>query len=155
MHTPTRRIFTALALAVALAAQADAPPAPVPSVEDGQVVVFKDVKWSPLKIPEGAPITPGIMVSRVAGDGQTGPSLAYAKYPPGYVFPAHTHSFAEYTVSISGTTHFTMNGKTYTLTSGSYVVIPPKTVHSVTCAAGAECVTLIRRAGATDYQWVK
>ena len=155
MHKPTRRILTALGLAVAVAARADAPPAPVPSMEDAQVVVFKDLKWSPLKIPDGAPIQPGIMVSRIAADAQSGASLAYAKYPAGYVFPPHSHSFAEYTVSISGTTQFTMNGKTTTLTSGSYVVIPAKTVHSVTCVAGAECVTLIRRAGPTDYTWVK
>jgi len=154
MHKKTQGTFAALLLFVALAARADAPP-PLPSVDDGQVVNMTDVKWAAFKPPEGSPIAPGITVSGVAGNAQTGPSVAYAKYPPGYAFPAHWHSFTEYTVLIKGTEQFTVGGKTYTLTAGAYVVIPPKAVHSVTCTKDSECIYLIRRAGAVDYHFEK
>lgn len=48
---------------------------------------------------------------------------------------------------IAGKLNFVLEGKPHALVPGSYIVIPPKTVHSATCAAGAECVLLTRRAG--------
>jgi len=157
MHTLTRRSLTALALAATLAARADAPP-PVPSPSDPLVIQLKDAQWTPLKVadaPAGVVIPPGIMVWRLAADPQTGASLAYAKFPPGSVFPMHWHSHPEYTVLVSGSQRFTMDGKTYDLVPGGYVAIPAKTLHSVTCNAGAECITLIRRGGPVDYHFEK
>ena len=75
--------------------------------------------------------------------------------PPGYTFPMHWHSAAEYTSVISGKAQFTVNGKTYDLEPGSYIVIPAKAHHMAKCAPGAECVLLTRRAGPADYNWVK
>ena len=48
-----------------------------------------------------------------------------------------------------------MSRKPHQLVPGSYIVIPPKTVHSAACAEGAECVLLTRRSGPTDYNFVK
>ncbi len=70
---------------------------------------------------------------QIAVDPKTGGLVAYAKFPPGYVFPQHWHSHTEYTVLLSGKASFTLDGKTHELIPGSYVVIPAKAHDSVTC----------------------
>jgi quercetin dioxygenase-like cupin family protein len=153
MHKLTRLTLLALA-STAASARADAP-AGLPPVDSGQAVIFSDVKWTPFRVPEGAPIPAGLMVSRVAGDAQTGPSVSYVKFPAGYAFPAHWHSFTEYSVVISGILQSSVNGKATALPPGSYFVLPAKTVHQTTCQPGQECVVLVRRAGPTDYHFEK
>ncbi len=71
------------------------------------------------------------------------------------MFPTHWHSATEHTVLITGKASFTVGGKTHQLVPGSYLVVRPKTEHGVTCGQGAECVLLTRRAGPTDYHFVK
>ena len=93
--------------------------------------------------------------SPIAVDPNTGGSVGYAKFPPGFVFPTHWHSATEYTVLISGKASFTVAGKTHQLVPGSYLVVPPKTEHGVTCSQGADCVLLTRRGGPTDYHFVR
>jgi mannose-6-phosphate isomerase-like protein (cupin superfamily) len=85
-------------------------------------VHVKDAKWAAPKAPE---IPPGVMGSPIASD-PNGPNIGYAKFAPGYTFPMHWHSFTEYTVLISGKGQFTVNGKTYDLEPGSYIVIPAR-----------------------------
>jgi len=142
------RLPLLLALPAALAFAADNKP---PAMDDQQVVHVKDAKWTPPKAPE---IPPGAMGSPIAADPGAG-NIGYAKFAPGYTFPMHWHSFAEYTVLISGKSQFTVNGKTYELDPGSYIVIPAKAHHMAKCAPGAECILLTRRAGPADYNWVK
>jgi len=147
MHRPVQlSILVAVLPVVAIAA--DSKP---PSTEDGQVAHVKDAKWNPPKLP----IPPGAMGSPIAVDPVSGGSIGYAKFTPGYAFPKHWHSATEYTTVISGKARFTVEGKSYDLEPGSYIVIQPKAHHEVTCAPGAECVLLTRRAGPTDYNWVK
>ncbi len=67
----------------------------------------------------------------------------------------HWHSATEYSTLISGKAQFTVAGKASELEPGSYIVIPPKAPHMLKCMPGAECVVLTRRAGPTDYTWVK
>ena len=82
-------------------------------------------------------------------------ATAYAKTPAGAGLPAHWHSFAEYTVLLSGKGTLLLDGKTHQASPGSYFVIPAKVVHQFTCAQGAECLLLTRRAGPADYNFVK
>src|SRR2546421_3402235 len=107
-------------LLLGTAALADAPKPP--STEDAQVAHVADAKWAPPKSPE---IPPGAVASPIAVDPSTGGSIAYAKFPGGYKFPAHWHSATEYTALISGKLNFTLDGKPHQLVPGSYIVIPP------------------------------
>jgi quercetin dioxygenase-like cupin family protein len=149
--TRTTKSLAVLAVLTSAVAIADAPAKP-PSPEQALVALLKDAKWV---APTAPGIPAGVMVSPVAVDPQTGASIGYAKFPPGYVFPSHWHSQTEYSTVISGKPRFTVEGKTYDLTAGSYIVIPAKAHHSLSCPADAECVVLTRRAGPTDYNWDK
>jgi quercetin dioxygenase-like cupin family protein len=150
MQNPMIR-FAIVALVFAAVARADSP-ATKPGMDDGQVAHLSALNWVAPKAPE---IPKGAMVAGVAGDPATGPSVAYAKFPAGFAFPAHSHSATEYTVLISGKATFTVDGKSSELVPGSYIVIPAKAPHYLVCGAGAECVVITRRAGAQDYNWIK
>jgi len=147
MHRPLR-LSLVVVLPAALALAADNKP---PTMDEQQVAHLKDAKFAAPKLPE---IPPGAMGAPIASD-PNGPNVGYAKFKPGYTFPMHWHSFTEYTVLLSGKGEFTVNGKTYELEPGSYIVIPAKAHHMAKCAAGAECILLTRRAGPADYNWVK
>jgi len=148
MHKRATLLFTFFLTA---AAYAQAPAAKPPSSEDALVVNLADAKWA---APSVQGIPPGLLASPIGVDPKTGGPIGYAKFPPGYVFPQHWHSHTEYAVLISGKVTFTMDGKAYELSPGSYVVIPPKAHHGVTCAKGSECIILSRRAGPLDYNFV-
>ncbi len=140
----------AIALLLASAAQADAPKLPAPDemlAADPTAMTFKPVKL------EGMP--PGAAAAPIAVDPVSKASVAYAKLPAGYTLPMHWHSHAKYSAFISGSGVFTMDGKPYELVPGSYVVIPAKVKHMLKCGAGSDCLILTRRAGPTDYNWVK
>ncbi|MGZ6081332.1 MAG: cupin domain-containing protein [Myxococcaceae bacterium] len=143
------RLSLLVVLPAALALAADGKP---PTMDEMQVAHVKDAKWTAPKAPE---IPPGAMASPIAADPAPGGSIGYAKFPPGYAFPMHWHSATEFTSVVSGTLKFTVDGKAYDLQPGSYIVIPPKAHHKVTCGPAAECILLTRRAGPTDYNWVK
>src|SRR5258708_1628963 len=140
----------ALVLLFAAIARADAPKPP--SSEEALVAHVAEAKWAPPKQPE---IPPGAMASPIAADPASGAPIGYAKFPGGYTFPPHWHSFNEYTVLVTGKLAFTVGGKSYDLLPGSSIVIPAKAPHKAACAAGADCVLLTRRAGPADYHFVK
>ena len=150
MHTHLPRT---LGLLLVLGGAASAQPtSAVPSLDDTLLIVdFKDAKWTPSTL-VGVP--PGILNWPVAGDPKTGPAINYAKYPTGYAFPMHWHSYAEYTVVLSGSVHYVADGKPADAIAGSFVIFPAKVRHQVTCKAGP-CVFVIRRAGPTDYHFEK
>lgn len=137
-------------LVAAAAVHAEAPR--LPSTEDAFAAHLADAKWTAPKAPE---IPVGVLVSPAALEPGSGASVGYAKFPAGYLFPMHWHSAAEYSVLLSGKATFTLEGKEHTMLPGSYIVIPAKAPHQLRCAPGAECVVLTRRAGPTDYHWVK
>jgi quercetin dioxygenase-like cupin family protein len=148
MHERATLLFTFFLAAVAYA---QAPATKPPSSEDALVANLAGAKWVAPKVPE---IPLGVMISPIGVDPKTDGAIGYAKFPPGYVFPQHWHSHTEYTVLLSGKASFTLDGKTHELMPGSYVVIPAKAHHGVTCGQGSECVLLTRRAGPTDYHFV-
>jgi len=137
-------------LLLALAALADAPKPR--STEEMQMNDPQEAKFTPAQVP-GLP--PGPTVSPIAVDPSSKGSIAYARIPAKYHFPLHWHSYTEYTALISGSASFVLDGKPYELVPGSYFVIPPKTQHELTCGAAADCLLLTRRAGPTDYNFVK
>lgn len=147
MHRPLR-LSLLVVLPAALVFAADNKP---PAMDDQIAVNLKDAKWAAPKLPE---IPPGVMGSPIAAD-PGGGNIGYAKFTPGFTFPMHWHSAAEYTSVISGKAQFTVNGKTYDLEPGGYIVIPAKAHHTAKCGSGAECILLTRRAGPVDYNWVK
>jgi quercetin dioxygenase-like cupin family protein len=123
-----------------------------PGMDEGQVTYLKDAKWVAASTP-GIPA--GVWLSPVAGDAKTGPSVAYAKFAAGFVFPAHWHSHAESIVFLSGKGHMVIDGKDHDLIPGTYLVVPAKATHQLSCGSEGECVILSRRAGPTDYHFVK
>jgi quercetin dioxygenase-like cupin family protein len=141
-------VFSLLVTAVVLA---QAPAAKPPGLDDAQVVSPKDAKWVAAK----APIPAGVMVSPIAADAAPGGSMGYAKYAPGASIPEHWHSAGEYTTVLAGNMKINLDGKTYEMGPGSYVAIPAKTKHQVTCLPGNECMVITRRSGPVDYNWVK
>jgi quercetin dioxygenase-like cupin family protein len=144
----TDRWLTLLVVVTSAGALADGPA--LPSPEAALVANLASAVWKPAP----KPVPEGVQVSPIAVDPETKASLAYARFPPGLKFPVHTHSHAEYTVLVSGQATFTVEGVVHELRAGSYLVIPAKVKHGVTCGAGSECILLTRRAGPTDYQFV-
>ena len=132
------------------AALADAPKPP--STEEALVATPAEAKFAPVVLkgmPEGA------LGAMIGVDPATRGATTYAKVPAKYHLPMHWHSFAEYSALISGSATFTLDGKRYELGPGSYLVIPAKAHHELDCGAGSECLILTRRAGPTDYNFVK
>ena len=136
-------------LLVAGATLADAPQPP--STEDVLVTTLASAKCAESKAP-GMP--KGAQSAVIGIDPNTKGLTNYARTPAGAGLAAHWHSFAEYTVLLSGTGTLVIAGKEHAVGPGSYFVIPAKTVHQLSCGAGAECVLLTRRAGPTDYNFV-
>jgi quercetin dioxygenase-like cupin family protein len=143
----SRSILLALLASSALAADAPKPP----STEEALVADPAEAKFAPVNLP-GVP--PGVQGAMVGVDPATKGATTYAKIPAKYHFPAHWHSYAEYTVLISGAATLVIDGKPHPVVPGSYFVIPAKTKHELECGA-AECLLLTRRAGPTDYNFVK
>ena len=132
------------------AALADAPKPP--STEEALVADPAEAKFAPVNVP-GMPA--GAQGAMIGVDPNTKGATTYAKLPAKYHFPAHWHSFTEYTVLISGAATLSIDGKPHELVPGSYVVIPAKTKHELDCGAASECLLLTRRGGPTDYNFVK
>jgi quercetin dioxygenase-like cupin family protein len=141
------RLPLLVVLPAALALAADTK---LPAMDDQQAANVKDAKWVAPKLE----IPAGVMVSPIAADPGAA-NIAYAKYPPGYVFPMHFHSAVETTTLISGKGRYTISGKAYDLEPGGYIVIPAKAHHKFECLAGSECVAITRRPAPGDYNWVK
>ena len=152
MKTQFRWTVLTLTVSLGAIAYADAPATRLPAVDDALVAQLKDAAWTPFPLTE---VPPGLQVWRIAGDAKTGPSITYAKFPAGYVFPTHWHSHAEMAVVISGTLHYAVEGKLVDLAPGSVIVFPAKQRHSTTCDKLSACIVLVRRTGAADYNFVK
>ncbi len=140
----------AILVVLAGAAAADAPK--LPSTEEMLAADPQAAKFNPVTVP-GLP--PGPLSSPIAVDPASKASIGYTRIPAGYHFPLHWHSHAEYSALISGSATFQMDGKPYQLVPGSYVVIPAKTKHELSCGAAADCLLLTRRAGPADFNFVK
>jgi quercetin dioxygenase-like cupin family protein len=142
-----RKWLLVLVLASGANAQAPSPP----STEDKLVADPSTAKFAPITVPGFAPGAEG---APIGVDPNTRGQTGYAKFPAKYRISAHWHSYAEYVTMISGKATLTLDGKLHHLVPGSYVVIPAKTPHELTCG-DSTCLTISRRAGPADYNWVK
>ena len=142
------RIATVLLAAAAAVADAPKPP----STEEALVASPSSLKFVDSTTPNAPK---GSQQALIGVDPKTNGATAYGRTPAGAGLPAHWHSYAEYTVLLSGNATFVLDGKQHQLGPGSYVVIPAKSVHHLTCSPGADCLLLTRRAGPTDYNFVK
>jgi len=141
-----RKLFPLLFAAAALA------DAPQPSTEDALVAHVSTAKFIESKTPSSPK---GSQAAVIGVDPNTRGTTNYARTPAGTGLPAHWHSFAEYTVFLAGNGTLMLDGKQHEISPGSYAVIPAKMVHQFTCGAGADCLLLTRRAGPTDYNFIK
>jgi quercetin dioxygenase-like cupin family protein len=123
-----------------------------PSTEDALVADLATAKFVETTTPNAPK---GSQNALIGVDPSTKGATGYGKTPAGTGLPAHWHSYAEYTVLLSGKGALTLDGKKHEVSSGSYFVIPAKMVHEFICAQGADCLLLTRRAGPTDYHFVK
>ena len=122
-----------------------------PTLEDAQVAQIADAKWG---APKSKEIPAGAMTSPIAVDA-SGASLGYNKFPGGYHLGMHWHTAGESTVMVSGSAKLIVDGKSHDIQAGSYFYVPGKTKHDLTCNAGADCVLVTRRMGATDFHFEK
>ena len=143
--------FSLLA-AAARADEAAAKPPPPPSTEEALVAGPATAKFAPATV---AGLPKGLENALIGVDPKTGGATAYAKIPAGAKVPMHWHTHAEYTALLAGKGTLTLDGKAHAVQAGSYVVIPGKSHHELTCDAGADCLLLTRRAGPLDYNFVK
>ena len=141
-----RKLFPLLFAATVLA---DAPP---PSTEDALVAHVTAAKFTESKTPNSPKGSQGAVIGV---DPNTKGATNYARTPAGTGLPAHWHSFAEYTVFLAGNGTLVLDGKQHEISPGSYAVIPAKMAHQFTCGPGADCLLLTRRAGPTDYNFIK
>jgi quercetin dioxygenase-like cupin family protein len=139
-----------LPLLFAAAALADSPQPP--STEEALVASPQSAKFMDATTPNSPK---GSQAAMIGVDPHTKGATAYAKTPAGTGLPAHWHSFAEYTVLLSGKGTLMLDGKQHAAESGAYFVIPAKMVHQFTCGTGTDCLLLTRRAGPADYNFVK
>jgi mannose-6-phosphate isomerase-like protein (cupin superfamily) len=142
-----RKLFP---LMFAAAALADAPK-PV-STEDPLVANVESAKFVESTTPNSPKGSQGAMIGV---DPHTKGATNYGKTPAGTGLPSHWHTFAEYTVLLSGHGTLTLEGKQHQVAPGGYLIIPAKMVHQFNCDPGADCLLLTRRGGPTDYNFVK
>jgi quercetin dioxygenase-like cupin family protein len=128
------------------------PPLP-PSTDEYLVAQLADAKWMPAQKLD-AKIPAGAEVALIGADPMsTGPTM-YVKMKAGWKMPAHWHTHLEYSTVIAGKMTFVVEGKKIAGVPGTYVIVPSKAKHDVTCEAGADCVMIVRRSGPTDYNYV-
>lgn len=127
-----------------------APPLP-PSTEELLVASPQHAAWVPsekLGMPAGAE------VALIGADPvSTGPTM-YLKARAGWRLPMHWHIHTSYLTLVTGHITLTIDGKKHALGPGSFVVVPSRAKHELTCAPGAECLLVDRRSGPVDLHWV-
>lgn len=85
---------------------------------------------------------PGVEVAQLRGDMTKGAYAIYLKLPANFSLPLHYHDNTEWGIIISGSLIVgDENGKTTTLTPGSYAYFPKKVLHSI-IAGPSGCVLL-------------
>lgn len=63
-------------------------------------------------------------------------------YPPGTVFPAHSHAVDKIDAVLSGRFRLTLHGETAVLTAGDWIAVPSGEVHSAEVVGNEAVVSL-------------
>jgi quercetin dioxygenase-like cupin family protein len=108
------------------------------------LVAPSDLKWM------DTPESPGVQVAAVSGDPTKGPAHFFVKLPSGFSAPLHHHTADHYSVVISGTMVFNVDGKDTTLPAGSYFQFTAKKVHTTKCTDSAGCTIFVDARGKWD-----
>ena len=112
-----------------------------------------DVKWTDLD-PVGAP---GIKIADLWGDHTKGAYGSFLRFPPGFLSPLHTHTYAIKAIVLSGTYTQVPEGKSQArLGPGSYMYQPGGDYKHVSgCDQASECVLFIESEGPFDLKVVE
>jgi len=101
------------------------------------VVPAGDLKWVDSKE------NPGVQYAAVAGDPMKGAGKFFVKLPSGFSAGLHHHSADHFTVVVSGTMVFSVDGQDQTLPAGSYFSFTGKKQHTTKCTDPAGCVMFV------------
>lgn len=89
------------------------------------------------------------------GDPAKGAFGALKQVPPGAVLPLHSHKADSRVVVVKGTIGLEINGKTTSMTPGSYSLIPGGVAHMATCTGKSLCEYFEQMDSAFDFTPVK
>ncbi len=73
---------------------------------------------------------------------QSGYRCTLYTYPPGTVFPPHTHDVDKIDAVLKGVFEITMGGETIQLSPGDYIEVPRNTVHSAAVIGTAAVISI-------------
>jgi anti-sigma factor ChrR (cupin superfamily) len=106
------------------------PPLPLTKIDDLKKVIENpdSLAWEPFHA--------GVRISRIYGDGKTGPGAAFVRFEPGGKVPLHEHVGFEHIFILAGS-QVDDTGESH---AGSLIVNPPGTRHSIFSASG--CLVL-------------
>jgi quercetin dioxygenase-like cupin family protein len=108
------------------------------------VVPASDLKWMDAKE------NPGVQFAAVSGDPMKGAGKFFVKLPSGFSVGLHHHSADHFSVVVSGTMVFNVDGQDQTLPAGSYFSFTGKKQHTTKCTDPAGCVIFVDAHGKWD-----
>lgn len=76
----------------------------------------------------------------------------FVRFSKGYTLPLHQHSHDETIIVLKGKLAITMDGKTATLGSGAYAVIPAGTPHLLRVEGWSGCELIVSFSGPMDFK---
>jgi quercetin dioxygenase-like cupin family protein len=85
------------------------------------------------------PLNTSALRSRLEGRGY---HVSRYVYPPGTVFPEHTHSVDKIDAVVSGRFRMTLNGRAVVLEAGDCITVPRGTPHSAEVVGAEPVVSL-------------
>ena len=103
-----------------------------------------DLKW------KDEPDHPGVQVAAVHGDPTKGAAKFFVKLPSGFAAPLHHHTADHFTVVVSGTMVFNVDGQDQTLPAGSFFSFTGKKQHTTKCTDPAGCMLFVDTHGKWD-----
>ena len=93
---------------------------------------------------------PGVQVAAVHGDPTKGAAKFFVKLPSGFAAPLHHHTADHFTVVVSGTMVFNVDGQDQTLPAGSFFSFTGKKQHTTKCTDAAGCILFVDTHGKWD-----
>jgi quercetin dioxygenase-like cupin family protein len=127
------------------------PPLP-PSTDEYLVAQLAGARWMPAQKLD-AHLPAGAEVALIGADPVSTGATIYLRLKPGSKLPPHWHLHLTWATMVAGKGAWTIAGKRVPATPGTFVIVPSRAKHELTCDAGAACVFVVRRSGPTEYHW--
>src|SRR5436853_7144046 len=99
--------------------------------EGGILLNPGDTKWEPANA--------GSESIMLREDNKTGATELLARYPGGYMFPAHWHNANERIILIEGQLAFEEDGGKRLLNPGGYAYLPARQIQHLSCISNVRC----------------